>query len=38
MIAFAMPMGHRARFDASKWCFETMAGVFGRYTRNDRLW
>jgi hypothetical protein len=38
MIAFAMPMGHRAQFDTSKWSFETMAGLFGRYTQSDRLW
>jgi hypothetical protein len=36
--AFVMPLGHRSTQQRSDWTLQTMAGVFARYTQNERLW
>jgi hypothetical protein len=36
--AFVMPLGHKATLDNSRWSWEVMGGVFGRYVENDQRW
>ncbi|MEM8563959.1 MAG: hypothetical protein AAGF57_17095 [Pseudomonadota bacterium] len=37
-VAFVMPLGHRDNLKGSDWSWQTLGGMFARYTQHDRLW